>query len=357
MRRHRLLLVGVLLFIALSWVWFATDHSTALLPRGSVRVTSAADWIGAPGQWRGGVTGSYFWTNKYDLLHLTMGPEGSTLVHRDTLTPLDTLQHSTQPTLQIPAKALAPRATPDGNAWIYGLSNTPYHDFDVYLLTTDGVSRPMPSALWGTNIVWTPDGKRWLVGRPDGLYLNSLKGTPARKLNTMAISAWTPYMLGMNAQSRVIFTLGDDLFQPPMPFRRGLQTPFGNLTEFNPYSPTSSPKTWKVTMPTDTLRGQLVLSPQADRILWIAEKQTSGLALWMNRLRFGFSRTFEGDQTVYVSNLDGTGMRQLFSGPVERQRRGTSTVTARPLSDIQWLPDGRKISFIYKDSLYIAPVD
>lgn len=357
MRRDKFLLAGMLLFIALSWVWFVTDNSAALLPHGSVRIARTQDWSIARGQGRGGVADSYFWTTKYDLLHLDRSSHGETFVLRETLTPLDTLKTSAAPALKLPAQALVPRPTPDGSAWIYGLSNTEHHDIDTFVLDSQGVSTPLPDSFWGTNTVWTADGKGWLASRPDGLYLNSLNGMPGRKIDTMSISAWTPYVLGVNEQMRVIFTLGDDRFEPPAAFRRGLKTPFGNLTEFDLGAPTHNPKTWKVTMPPEALRGQLLLSPQADRILWIAEQQPAGLTLWMNRLRFGFTRAYEGDEEIYVSNLDGTGMKKIFSGPVERQRRGMNTFSVRPMTDIQWLPDGRKISFIYKDSLYIAPVD
>lgn len=358
MKRDRILAVAMLLFIAVSWFWFASDRPGALLPSGSVWLASVSDWADARGQSPATNRKSYFWTDKGDLLHLASNQDGSSAAERDILLAPNTFRPDTAPPIPIPLGALSPFPTPDGRYWLYGMRRAgPEPDVDVHLRTMAGRDGVL-SARWASNPVWLDD-RHWLISRSDGVFLNSLDGLPARKLDTSALSAWTPYVLGVTPQSRVISTLGNDQFDPPTPFRRGIgmHTPSAVLTEFDPNAPARNPKTWTVTMPPEALRGRILLSPQGDKILWITEKQASGFELWMNRLRSGFYRAYEGDETIYVSQLTGGGLKKLFSGPVERQKRGSYIAATRPLTDIQWLPDGKHFSYIYKNNLYVAPVD
>ena len=127
--------------------------------------------------------------------------------------------------------------------------------------------------------------------------------------------------------------------------------------EFDPAAPGHNPREWNVPAPPRSIRGQILLSPHGDRILWIVDKQESLFSYWTARLRLGNKSPSRGDQGIYVSRLDGGGMKELCSTPAEHQQWGRLLVIKRSLSDIHWLPDDRRISFIYKNDLYLAPVD
>lgn len=361
MRREKLLAVAVLLGVAAAWTWFVSHPGGDLLPRGSIKLVAVSQWKEPSNPSRPASSAKiYFWTTKGDLLHLEQNPDSSTSIVRDHLTLFNTLQPDPAPPVTLPANSLFLRPTPDGSGLLYG--QTDAHNpqgSQVHLLNADGKDDRRLSALWMANVAWMPDGKQWIVSRNDGDYLNSLDDKPARKLDTSSLSAWAPFVLGVNAQGRAISTLGSDMFEPPAPFqgRNSLRYPTAILTEFDPLAPSRNPKTLKVTMPPDSVRGQLVLSPQADSILWIVEKQGSGFSDWISRLQYGYYRPYSGDQALYVSQLNGTGMREIFSGPTQRSKRGANVSMIRPLSDIRWLPDGKRISFVHHDALYIAPVD
>jgi hypothetical protein len=360
-KREKSLAVAVLLGVAAAWFWFVTHQGGDLLPHGSVRITSVSSWK-EPSRRLGPspVQKIYFWTTQGDLLHLEQNADGSTAVVRDRLTLFNTLQRDDAPPVQIPNGSLFLRPTSDGNGLLYGKTNLrSVNGFDVHLLDANGKNDRLLSAFWVPNVAWMPDGKHWIASRFDADYLNSLDGTPARKLDTKSLSAWTPFVLGVTPQSRAISAGGSDQFEPPTPFQRGnsIRYPTAVLTEFDPAAPARSPKSWNVTMPPQSVRGKMMLSPQADRILWIVEKQSSWVSSWLSRLPFAYNRPYSGDEAIYVSQLNGTGMRQLFSAPTQRQRRGPTTMIKVPLTEIQWLPDGKRISFVYEDSLYLASVD
>jgi len=360
-KREKRLAVAVLLGVAAAWTWFVTHPGGDVLPQGSIKLASVSLWKEPSISARPASNPKiYFWTTNGDLLHLEQNPDSSTLIVRDHLTLFNTLQPDPAPPVMIAANSLFLRPTPDGSGLLYGqMEGQKPQSLQIHLRNADGNDDRRLSALWMTNVAWMPDGKHWIVSRIDGDYLNSLDGTPARKLDTSSLSAWAPFVLGVTPQAHAISTLGSDMFEPPTPFqgRNSLRYPTAILTEFDPLAPARNPKTLKVTMPRDSVRGQLMLSPQADRILWIVEKQGSGVSTWINRLQYGYYRPYFGDQALYVSQLNGTGMREIFSGPTQRSKRGQNVILIRPLADIRWFPDGKRISFVHQDALYIAPVD
>jgi len=249
---------------------------------------------------------------------------------------------------------------PDGSGLLYQTQNAQHiHDPDIHWLAGGGKDDRILPALWMRNMVWMPDGTHWIVSRTDGDFLNSLDGRPFRKLDTSSLRAWYPYVLGVNTQGHAISTLGNESYEGP---ELGSHNTVRNyptvlLLEFDPAAPAQNSREWKVAVPPYSIRGNLLLSPQADRILWIVEKQAPPLARFLDRLQLGSHRPPQGDQAVYVSRLDGSEMRELCSVPVREQKWGRTLVRWRPLADFRWLPDGKRISFVYKDDLYMAPVD
>ena len=214
-------------------------------------------------------------------------------------------------------------------------------------------------ALYMGNLVWMPDGKHWIVSRTDGDFLNSFDGTPFRKLSTESSLQGAPFVLGVNRQAHAVATLGNDWFEAPDPSHQavGVNYPALFLQEFDPNAPSRTPKKWQVQAPSWCSKGQIVFSPQADRILWIVEKKPSAFTVWIERMRLGKKQAVVGDEAVYVSRTDGSGMKELCSAPAEKRKWRGLVLISKPLSDIRWLPDGKRISYVYKDSLYIAPVD
>jgi hypothetical protein len=96
-------------------------------------------------------------------------------------------------------------------------------------------------------------------------------------------------------------------------------------------------------------------SPKGDSLAWRFDCNRSGGALpeWVILL-FPFLRRDESvaDSTeIWVSRIDGTGMRRLGWVPAPADR------SSQELTSVEWSPDGRNIRFVYKDALYEMDAD
>lgn len=103
----------------------------------------------------------------------------------------------------------------------------------------------------------------------------------------------------------------------------------------------------------------IVLSPQADRIVWqMTALRPAPLQEWLHHY-LPFIATVQYKITaVWVSNIDGSNRRELghvletpdASGGKDIQRDSL-------LENLKWLPGGRHLSFEYKNALYVLPID
>ncbi len=77
------------------------------------------------------------------------------------------------------------------------------------------------------------------------------------------------------------------------------------------------------------------LSPKGDRLAWILEQGR------------GLTRLY----TLYAADADGAHSRPLGSAEMVKTGKGYSWPR-----DLRWLPDGKQVSFVYKNAIYTHPV-
>ena len=98
-----------------------------------------------------------------------------------------------------------------------------------------------------------------------------------------------------------------------------------------------------------------ILSPQGDRIVWLLDvvdpnkEQSSWLRPVRHWLRLPSPAPVTG---LWVSNRDGTKMRLIGTLPLKSGRDPRDILT-----NPQWTPDGKRVSFISRDALYTVPAD
>jgi hypothetical protein len=90
-----------------------------------------------------------------------------------------------------------------------------------------------------------------------------------------------------------------------------------------------------VPVPVSSDVSDVKLSPQGDRLAWILEQERSGKRLY----------------TVYIADADGAHARPVGSAEGITSRTGYTWPR-----ELQWLPDGKQVSFIYKNGVYTLPV-
>lgn len=91
-------------------------------------------------------------------------------------------------------------------------------------------------------------------------------------------------------------------------------------------------------------------SPQQQAIVYVLDfTRTHPVLAWLHR----YFRKIPIDQTtteeLWISRGDGTGMRSLGTIPVQPD---PESIQEYRLQDLQWLPDGKHVSFIYRGTLY-----
>jgi hypothetical protein len=97
---------------------------------------------------------------------------------------------------------------------------------------------------------------------------------------------------------------------------------------------------------------EIVLSPQGNRLAWKTNTWNdlrSALSGMMSGLMGKGQRGSTKSYALWVSGLDGSGMRRL----------GYELVPASDgsLEHVRWLPDGKSVSFVYKNGFYTIPAE
>ena len=115
------------------------------------------------------------------------------------------------------------------------------------------------------------------------------------------------------------------------------QTPQIRITKFPLAGPSAKPEVITSHPPQIGEVFGVALSPMRDQLAWV---------------------TMRNDQerySLWLSYADGHKWQQVGSGPLETFKQGTGVGLYLPQA-VQWTPDGTRVSFIYRDTLYTVPV-
>ena|SRR5579859_7318626 len=103
-------------------------------------------------------------------------------------------------------------------------------------------------------------------------------------------------------------------------------------------------RAWEIRFPRGGRAQEVVLSPRADRLAWV---------FYFGSPYPGRNVTKERRATceIWISCLDGS--RMHLAG----YQSDYQDVYDVSLNGLKWLPDGKRLSFIYADALYTIPAD
>ena len=117
----------------------------------------------------------------------------------------------------------------------------------------------------------------------------------------------------------------------------------------------------QITLPSGAEYQAMAVSRQGDRIAWqLGFTDKPAVPRWLCRLLPFLKRPESRRISLWVSRLDGSGMREVGSTPVESDLPGPPFV-----GELRWLPSGKTLSFVtqgYEDSkwtvrLYTVPAE
>ncbi len=273
-------------------------------------------------------------------------------------------------------------------------------DYCLWDLKTD-IQKPLPALTrcilrtrgpnWPLQI--SPDGQ-WICLSGAGMMTCRLDGARVRISANSGNAVWLPDSQHLlvntwNANSyfcvrRSVIRSEHDV-EMPMPKRQTAPNPAENLGKVTPdgrmillWVPNNDPSTrqliaacyelqpvfrkiWTKTLtwPAHSRVEEYALSPQGDRIAsLIAVESNSPLLQVMHRLlpqiHVNPSYRFE----LWVSRIDRMQRRKIGVVPFDAAAyQQLDDLFEGELDQIQWLPSGKKLSFVYKDDLYTVPSD
>lgn len=190
-----------------------------------------------------------------------------------------------------------------------------------------------------------PDFRLPSTGRPTDAVENRILGFTGA--NSVLIAE--PYL-----QSHAFYKP----FGPASP-QPDINSPRATLVELSLEGKPKVVRTYSPVAPPSTGIGMIALSPAGDRLFWgaLCAKVPTPLESRLHR----FLRFVPGEATVvergWVSRLDGSGMKEIGYYEIPGSPSSPNYNLQPWILEPRWTPDGRRISFVFKDRIMTIPAD
>jgi hypothetical protein len=115
---------------------------------------------------------------------------------------------------------------------------------------------------------------------------------------------------------------------------------------------------YSVRLPVRGYIGEVRISPQADRVVWplMQDSATPSRAeAWLHRLVPAFKLPPKSKTSLWVSRIDGSEMHEIGYIPLRPDKENGGTIAGDEPDHLDWLPDGKRLSFQLHNALYIVP--
>jgi hypothetical protein len=232
--------------------------------------------------------------------------------------------------------------SPDGK-WLLWQSTSSFPDGQWIAATLDGQSQQWKQGSdagsefpgISTHPVWLRDSSGWveLVSR----YANQTytitqanlyrlgKTDPVKRIRIRGLD--DGLLAGVTQDDRVMMHHPDD--------PRASEVTQAEFSRIGLDAETVSAQKLTFSLPTSADAADFILSPHGNRLAWILKREREP------------SRQY----TLYIANADGTGIHPI--GSTEGVQVGKGYSWPR---DIRWLPDGKRLSFVFKKAVWVIPV-
>jgi hypothetical protein len=120
---------------------------------------------------------------------------------------------------------------------------------------------------------------------------------------------------------------------------------------------TKPTRMYNLPLPPGAICSEMEFSSQGDRVaLLLRFKRVALFDSWLHRLLPAYKPTPHSYAEIWISRLDGSSMRELaHTEHTDESNPGRNR--DQVLNSIHWLPDGKRLSFVYKDALWTVPAN
>jgi hypothetical protein len=249
-------------------------------------------------------------------------------------------------------------ASPDGK-WLLWLASKPDTRAPDIRVIDPCIARlasgPVRKKPYAWNEIWEPDSQH-TVGftNPSGMRLTTAVVYDARSGRT---SRTIP--VGADVVSRFtscVATAPDRLLEvedtasgPYVgPISEATTNQTTDISEYRLDTTLHRVRTWSVDLPMHTTVAEARISPTGDRIAWILNgERINPTDILLHRLFTSFNIITHHTQELWVSAIDGSGLREIGHSPPNPGPDAPGDI-----NDLRWLPDRRALSYLYNDRLY-----
>ncbi|HLV79905.1 MAG TPA: hypothetical protein VKT32_06460 [Chthonomonadaceae bacterium] len=181
------------------------------------------------------------------------------------------------------------------------------------------------SRMW-VELVYRYANRNYTITRANVYELDD--SSPIRKIAVQGLE--DGLLAGLTGDNEIL------MYYPPDPIGRH-ETPIteAHFSLVPLTSATVTARDLTITIPTSMDIASVLLSPQGDRLAWILQRGGLDSPVY----------------TLYVSDGEGKGMRAIGSAPYVQVGKRYSWP-----GDLRWLPDGKRVSFVYRNALYTVPI-
>lgn len=331
------LLAGVALLIAI-----LKGIESSPLPTGAYPVLSTADWSGLAG---GGYT-PHQWLPNGELAYQKKDRNGTMQVWYQ---PMDAHGPvgAARPGPELPLNRWMDQFYPSPDRqWIAYMRFTPPRSFQTCLVSADGkTTRQGGEYCYG----WLSDSRSYLCMANSKKYVTTIHHLDTPHSETIPpdspgnISVPTTTVPGTPT-----FVLGSHFYDPAPNAGRPQNCPLMTLRSYATANPTVATQTWQAKVPSGMTFGTAFTSPDGTKLLWDTGKQAD--SFWhdvMRRLSPRAQQEPSMEMHYFISDLNGDHLRPVLTNALGGSRNYS------PL----WTPDSKHLSFVYKNQLYLLPVD
>lgn len=342
---------AALLGLGVFGVLRALNHSSLPIAQAQA-ITQTTDWRSYMG------TPFYYWSGSDDLTYMGLGKDGKLHLLRRQGIPNAAAPASEGPLLTVEG-GYPGQISPDGK-WVVEWHRNKLRQNVPTFIAWDGSQRQEGQPTWGGEGIWTTDSSTMISGTwRSGTALDRFDPKTGKMQKSTVQGLEKFYMPERVDSSGRIVACSDSGFilhlSPPttMP---SINFPQVKLARIDPAHPESKPEQWTAPVPGEVDNGSFLISPSGDRILWILRGDVTPPLL--KKIRSYIPGLKTPTKTGYrwlVSGLHGEEMHEVASYPYQPIQN--KRVHPNPYSTPRWTPDSKHISFIYRHTLYIRPID